>query len=314
MKNKVRVFSLLKLLLEETDGEHWLSTNEIIEKLEAQGIEVFRKTIPHDIEAIREAGFKVETERSSGNKYAVTERMFDNTELKLLVDAVAYSNCIPVKQKEELIKKILKFESKYNRENLTPYKIHSIKTSDKNVLYNANELMYASIKHCKVSFKMLEFVTPNKQDFKHSGEEYIFHPYDFVFNDGKYYVVGYSQKHSKIINIRIDRIAELKVLKEKFKYPDNFEADSVCNVDFNMFSGERKKVRFSVEPSAITNWVDKFGPQENYETYKNNFLIDVETEISPTLFGWICQFEGKIKIISPKETVEKFNKHLKGFK
>ncbi|MCX7658812.1 MAG: hypothetical protein N2Z57_09070, partial [Oscillospiraceae bacterium] len=132
MKNKIRVFSLLKLLLEETDGEHWLSTNEIIEKLEAQEIEVFRKTIPHDIEAIREAGFSVETERSSGNKYAITERMFDNMELKLLVDAVAYSNCIPVKQKEEIIKKILKFASKYSRENLTPYKIHSVKTEDKN--------------------------------------------------------------------------------------------------------------------------------------------------------------------------------------
>ena len=48
-EQKIKLLVLYDILQRETDEEHPLSTNEIIERLSARGIEVSRKILPGDI-------------------------------------------------------------------------------------------------------------------------------------------------------------------------------------------------------------------------------------------------------------------------
>ena len=58
-EQKIKLLVLYDILQRETDEEHPLSTNEIIERLSARGIEVSRKILPGDIEVLNKDGFEI---------------------------------------------------------------------------------------------------------------------------------------------------------------------------------------------------------------------------------------------------------------
>ena len=82
-------------LLQNTDPEHMVSTKQIIEYLEQQGVSAERKSVYDDIELLRLYGIDIEQE-SSGRyqRYYVSSRNFELPELKLLVDSVQSSKFI----------------------------------------------------------------------------------------------------------------------------------------------------------------------------------------------------------------------------
>lgn len=57
--------------------------------------------------------------------------------------------------------------------------------------------------------------------------------------------------------------------------------------------------------------IDRFG--KDVKTAPNSdggFTVDVSVSISPTFFGWLFSFEGKIKLISPQFVIDEYKKLL----
>ena len=69
--SKRRLLMLLTLLRRQTDEEHPLSTAEIIEYFEKQGIVTERRTISTDVDLLCEAGFDIVTVKGTQNKYFI---------------------------------------------------------------------------------------------------------------------------------------------------------------------------------------------------------------------------------------------------
>ena len=89
----LRALYLAKILFEQSDEAHPLSTKQLIETLEKEyGISAHRVTIYDDMEQLRAFGFDIYTVKSTQNKYYLASRLFDLPELKLLIDAVARPN------------------------------------------------------------------------------------------------------------------------------------------------------------------------------------------------------------------------------
>lgn len=49
---------------------------------------------------------------------------------------------------------------------------------------------------------------------KNDGEVYTLRPYACIWNDDAYYVIGYSEKHQKIITPRLDCMQNVQMLQE----------------------------------------------------------------------------------------------------
>ena len=99
---KLRPLYLLKILKEQTDEDHTLSTSQLCKMLkDVYGIETFRTTIKSDIEVLQQAGFSVQATRSTQNLYNYIERDFDIPEIKLLLDAVMSSKFITKTKKTQ---------------------------------------------------------------------------------------------------------------------------------------------------------------------------------------------------------------------
>lgn len=112
--SKMRTLYLAKILYEQTDEEHSLTTNQLIQILEEQyGIQSHRQTIKAEIELLRTFGLEIEEIKSTQNRYNLFGRKFDTPELKLLIDAVESSKFITARKSKELVEKISSLTSNH---------------------------------------------------------------------------------------------------------------------------------------------------------------------------------------------------------
>ena len=95
---KLKLLYLIKMLRENTDENHPMSTPDIIKYLENQGIHAERKSIYNDMECLADFGYDVvQVQSRLGGGYYLGSREFELPELKLLVDAVQSSRFITTK-------------------------------------------------------------------------------------------------------------------------------------------------------------------------------------------------------------------------
>ncbi len=96
----------MQFLMEKTDEDHVVTTNEIIAHLRANDIAAERKSIYTDIELLQEFGMDIIRQKGRTGGYYLAERQFELAELKLLVDAVQASKFITLKKSRQLIGKL----------------------------------------------------------------------------------------------------------------------------------------------------------------------------------------------------------------
>ena len=304
MEAKPRILYLLKILLERTDEEHPLSTTQLIGILnEEYGISAHRTTITKDIAALVEYGLDIVTIHSTQSKYFVASRKFELPELKLLIDAVESSKFITKKKSETLIEKIHTMTSpgqvaKLKRNN---YVVNRIKPDNEQIYYIIDAINDAINTGKQISFQYYDYTGLKKKVLKNKGEVYKLSPYKLLWCGDYYYVLGYSEKKSKVINFRVDRIASKPEILDKdiIPMPDDFDIENYTKEVFFMFSGEKVLVDLRCDNSLMKTMVDRFGEDVTTLAYDmTSFRVQTEVSASPTFFGWVFGFNGKVQILS----------------
>ena len=199
--NRSRLLLLLKYLQKNTDDKHVASVADITEMLENRGINGNRNTIRDDVKALNDAGYEILANVGPSNSklYHYGARPFDEPELKLLIDAVSSSQFIGVKQSQDLIDKICELTSKYEAEKLVArvYTSERIKTENSKLLYVVDMINEAIDSGKKIRFQYMEYNADKELVCTNNGEWYENSPYAMLWNDDRYYLLGYSEKHNK---------------------------------------------------------------------------------------------------------------------
>ena len=194
----LRALYLAKILYEQTDEEHPLSTNQLIEALQKEfGISAHRVTIYEDMEQLRSFGVDIYTIKSTQNKYYLAERLFDLPELKLLIDAVESSKFITAKKSKELVGKITLLSSRNKADELrrTLYAEGRIKPENEKIYYIVDAIHAAINAGKQISFSYFQYNGRKQQKLKNSGAEYVCSPWMLVWNGDYYYLLGHTGKH-----------------------------------------------------------------------------------------------------------------------
>ena len=219
-KNKKgRLLALQKYFYRYTDEAHPASTAELIAAMEKLGYKANRKTIKDDIDILIAFDVDIVTNVSRGNSFFMGNRQFDVPELKLLVDAVSSSRFISAGRSENLIDKISSLGSIYQKEQIKPriYAADRINTDNPQLYYVIDKLIEAVQTDRQVRFRYTEYDADKNKVLRNDGEIYVNSPYGCLWNDDFYYLIGYSEKHRKVIAFRVDRINELmKSVIDKF--------------------------------------------------------------------------------------------------
>jgi predicted DNA-binding transcriptional regulator YafY len=310
-EQKSRILYIKKYLESQTDENHPATMTDILAYLEKEGIPASRKTVKQDIDLLIESGVDVVCNGGHRYEYFIGERHLEFPELKLLVDAAQAFKFVSKRKTAVLIDKLSAFVSVHQAGELNRqlYGDKQIKTENERV-YITVDLLHTAIHAGKqVSFRYYEYDHNKKKTYKHGGYTYAFSPYALLWNSEKYYAVGFSTKHGKVIAFRVDRLANPKLLDAPaVPKPEDFDISPYRNSIFQMYGGvASQKVTLRCENALMKSIIDSFG--ESVETAvldDGHFTVVVDVSLSPTFYGWVFSFTGRIRIISPQNAVAEY--------
>ena len=206
---KLRPIYLLRILRERTDEDHSLTTAQLCSILDDEyGMETHRTTIKSDIELLQNAGFGIQTVRSTQNQYNFIEREFEDPELRMLIDAVQSAKFITKSKSQKLVTKLTALASVNKALDLKRNLVvdRRAKLENEYILFIADAINEAINRGRKIQFQMTEYNARKERVLHNNGEMYIFSPYSLIWDGDFYYVVGFSEKHQSIGSHRVDRI------------------------------------------------------------------------------------------------------------
>lgn len=259
-------------------------------------------------------GIDIITVKSTQNQYFIGERHFEIPELKLLIDAVLSSKFITAKRSDALIKKLKQFMSEHQSAGFERqvYVTDQIKPNNESI-YLAIDVIHTAInRNRQIAFKYYEYTPQKVKSKKHEGFLYHFSPYSMVWNEDKYYALGYSDRHGRIVTFRVDRMCEVTMLETvRVPCPDDFNVVHFCRQVFEMYDGEPETIELRCRNELMKVMIDRFGETVQTKVIDDEwFKMSATVSISPIFFGWLFQFTGLMTVLSPESVIERYRSML----
>lgn len=317
LNQKLKIMYLMKILLEETDEDHDLTLNEIVEKLKAYNVTAERKSLYSDIENLRTFGLDIiGMQYGKTYHYKVASRQFQLVELKLLVDAVQSSRFITEKKSDELIAKLESYASKCEAKKLArQVNVNGrVKTMNERIYYSVDKIHEALNEESQIKFQYFTWTADKKMELKHGGAYYSVSPWALCWDDEKYYLVGYDNREYKIKHFRVDKMADVSVVYEEREGKEEFskmQMSEYTNRLFGMFDGNLETVTLLCENHAANVIIDRFGTDiPLMKTDAEHFTVRVRVSVSKLFLSWIMAIPG-VKIVAPERTVDMMKSEIK---
>ena len=181
MANKSRVLYLLRYLQRCSDEDHPVTTAEIRRELAEKGCPATVETVRDDISMIRDCGFDIAINETSGQSttYSYVDRDFSGPELHILIDAVSSSQFITKSKSEQLIKKLIAMAGPSLAEDLRPDVLSAeyVKAKNSQFLYIIQNIHEGIRNNQKISFQYYTMNLEKERVPRHDGKKYIISPY-----------------------------------------------------------------------------------------------------------------------------------------
>ena len=121
--NKIKLVKIWDIISQETDEEHPIGTNELLDRLSEFGLEMDRRTLYQDIQALNDCGYEIMCRRRIGrgnsNEYYVMERKFSLPEIRILMDAVQAASFITDSKTKDFVERLATLGGSRRAEVLT---------------------------------------------------------------------------------------------------------------------------------------------------------------------------------------------------
>lgn len=315
---KLKLLYIVEMLQKESDENHIVSTQEIINFLVANGVNAERKSIYDDINQLVTYGYDIMQVKSKVNGgYYLADREFELAELKLLVDAVQSSKFITKKKSRDLIRKLEKLTSKYEAEWLQRqvYVSDSAKTENENIYYSVDGIHTAIHNNVKIKFTYLEWSTTKELIPRKSGKTYMVSPWALLWQDENYYLVAYDSESGQIKHYRVDKMGKVVLTKETregYEQYSKMDIPSYVNRTFGMFGGKVENVTLQFPQNLIGVVIDRFGKEISIRKKDEAFyLVTVNVAVSGQFFGWLTGIGKEICITEPADIKTEYENWLK---
>ena len=146
-------------------------------------------------------------------------------------------------------------------------------------------------------------------------EAYVVSPWALMWDDENYYLIAYDEEADGIKHFRVDKLKSIEVLeemragRERFR---EFNPAKYARMSFGMYGGEHTKVKISFKNDMAGVFIDRFGREISIRPSgrKGWSETTVDVAVSDQFFGWIFALGKGVKILGPKEVVNRFKSEL----
>ncbi len=307
---KARILCVLKYLENYSDSEHSLTSADILQKLCDEGITAERKAVYDDIEILRELGYDVVTSGGKNRGYYLANRSFSMPEVNLLTDAVMSAGFIPKGKTKNLVEKLHSLVSVYEADEIRArICIENRAKSENDGVFGIIEQLNDAIINRKTVKIVYTRDALGDKGVEKSKKEITVCPYALLWDADRYYVIGNNPKYDNLMHLRVDRIESVTVSKQPWRhfsevseYKQRFDTADYAGKTFNMFGGEKCRIDLECNIELYDKITDRFGKGMFIRFDKPNgvFRFTADALISEGLIGWLMQFGGDIKVLSPE--------------
>ena len=315
---KLKILYLAKILLENTDAEHDITLQEIIDKLAANNVTAERKSLYDDIAQLDDFGIHIKkTQYGKTFHYQVVNRNFEIAELKLLADSVASAKFITEKKSNELIKKIEHLASKHDASKLQRqvYVAGRVKSMNNDIMENVDAIHNAISRNLKISFQYFQWNIKKQPELRKGGARYLISPWGLSWDDENYYLVGYDSDADMIKHYRVDKMLHIKVEKERREGRYKFkEVDMAAYAKkmFNMFDGEEENVEILCTNNLAGVMIDRFGKDVRMcKVDEEHFKVRAKVAASNHFIHWVMALGPGAQIVGPEHMVAEVKKEIR---
>ena len=315
---KLKLLYLLKILTEQSDEEHCMSTQALIDALDEYGIKAERKSIYDDIAQLIDFGYDIVlTKAKIGGGYYLASREFELAELKLLVETVQASRFLTLKKSRELIAKIEKLASKAEAGQLQRqvYVANRIKTANESIYYIVDDIHRAIQNNEQITFQYLEWNLKKELVPRKDGKVYRISPWALTCKDENYYLIAHENESDSIKHFRVDKMGHIHVLagvaREGAELFERFDIAAYANKTFGMYGGREENVTLEFENRFIGVVLDRFGKEVSVRKKDaEHFSVRVQVALSGQFYGWLTGLGAGAKITAPADVVEEYRGYL----
>lgn len=335
---KLTIMNILDILKRYTDENHRLSQKEIQDILANEyEMKVDRKAIKRNLMNLIEFGYEINYSESvrvfkdkDGEEQEnviltdfYLERKFTDSELRLLIDSVLFSNHIPYNQDKELVIKLSSLSNIYFKSRVKHIaRMPEDKTDNKQLFYNIELLDEAISKEQKVHFHYLEYRS-DKKLHKRCGKDgkvrdYVMNPYQLVAKEGKYYLICNNDKYDSVGNYRVDRITDMEILPERVK-PFNTLKDSdgrpldlkkYMEEHIYMFAGKTVRAVFRITKDCLSDVIDVFGKDVKFSEETDTHITVTADVNNLAMEQFAKNYTPWVEIIKPAKLREDMIENL----
>ena len=311
---KLKLLYLKELFERQSDEEHLLSMQDILDALAAQGIRAERKSVYDDILCLQQFGMDIVTVKGRNGGYFLASRTFELPELKLLVDAVQSSKFLSERKSMQLIAKLETLASGYAAGSLRRQVTVAgrVKTMNESVYYSVDLLHEAIQKNSRITFRYFDWDLQGRRRFR--PKTYEASPIALCWEDENYYLVAYGAPHG-LTHYRVDKMTEITatgVPRESNDETRSFDPAVYSQQVFGMFRGEQCRMKLRFENSLAGVVLDRFGRDRLLvPDGPDHFVFQADISVSPTFLGWLAGFGGRAEIVFPASAAEAYRDFLR---
>ena len=314
---KLKLLYLRDFLLKNTDEEHAVTIQDMIDMLAEHEIRAERKSLYDDLKLLGPDGYGMDIIHS-GKYYKVVSRDFELQEVKLLVDMVQSSNFITSRKTSSLIAKLETLCSRFQGAGLqrTVYVRNRVKNMDESVYLNVDALSEAIAGDRQVSFQYFSYNTAKERVLRHGGRLHTVSPFALIWVDQNYYLLAWYAEAGELRHYRVDRMTHIRALRKRREGREAFAATDMATYTtkvFSMFTGETTHVRLRFADRLTDPVLDRFGTDVILvPDGEGHFTVTLEVVVSPQFYAWLTAFGEEAEVLGPPAVREGYRNHLAG--
>lgn len=313
VSGKLKMLKILELL-RSTDADHPISTREIIARLNDAGIPAERKSVLRDINLLTDSGCEILKDPNPRRGYYMNFGVFENWEIKVLIDALSSGCFLSENDTRLLIDKLVGFAGPGLKKALGASLLPKAVTAARSTTKYAIDAAITAISRKKMlSFRYSDLTPEGSYRLRKDGKVYTISPYMLLWHDRRYYLAANTFGHNNVSVYRLDRMQDVTLLTE---HPargieslegysgETWLSETIAGA-FNMFMGNRTELELVFGPEALGPMIDYFGASRIVKNPDGSYTVKEVVLESEGLSLFLLQYAPVSEVISPPHIREK---------
>lgn len=272
--------TILNILKQNSDEKTYLSSSQLLAILSQEGLTISRPTLYQAIRQLQYAGFDIHYRNRYGYQYLprLTKVVQD-----LLIQYIQEEMHIDLPSKQVILDQLADQQTPIKGQFLTAFALVS----------------QAIHHHWAISFSYFDLNITRQKQYRKQAKRYHMIPYAMTFYDGHGYVICTQIKQKKFYHFRLDKMDRISLQQETMeKIP--FDLNEHLKASFNMYQSDKQTITLQCPNHLSQHILDRFDQFVIAQIQNDHFTIHLQTAITPTLIGWLFQFD-EIVVLQPLE-------------